>query len=300
MNVRFTAIVLCAFAAVGAGQEAKTASSTVEGPTAPPEIDTALRKRISHFYQAHVDGKFRVADQVVAEDSKDFFFAAPKRKYVNYEIVRINYKDDFKKAEAVVACTGDWVARGQRMKVKLVTSSLWKVEDGQWFWYVNAAQGPIASPFGTMHANAGKTETPPADEQSKQAAAAVLRDPGAAAALILQSVRADKSELTLKGYENSSGEVAITNGMQGPVTLRADIDGKFAGLTFSLDKTEVPAGETAKLRIVCEPKDKTPKPTLTALIFVEQTGQTIPIRLFFAVPPEVEKQIPKELRRPGN
>ena len=40
------------------------------------EMDEALRARIHKFYQAHVDAKYRIADQVVAEDSKDLFFAA--------------------------------------------------------------------------------------------------------------------------------------------------------------------------------------------------------------------------------
>ena len=50
---------------------------------APPEVDDALRQRVTAFYQAHVDGKFRAADQFVAEDSKDAFFEAPKRRYLN-------------------------------------------------------------------------------------------------------------------------------------------------------------------------------------------------------------------------
>ena len=40
---------------------------------APPHVDQTLRERVKIFYQAHVDGKFRVADTVVHEDSKDAF-----------------------------------------------------------------------------------------------------------------------------------------------------------------------------------------------------------------------------------
>ena len=36
------------------------------------------------FYQAHVDGKFRLADTVVHEDSKDAFFVADKNQYKSF------------------------------------------------------------------------------------------------------------------------------------------------------------------------------------------------------------------------
>lgn len=293
MRFAIAALLLCSFAA---GQEASAPAASETAP--PPEVDAALRARINHFYQAHVDGKFRIADQVVAEDSKDTFFAAPKQRYQSYEIVRINYKDNFQRADAVVKCAGEWTARGQRMKVNLVSTSTWKLEDGQWFWYVVPVT-ERATPFGVMHAQtAGQAAT--SEEQGRQSsAAAVLRDPQAAARMILESVKADKKELTLSSYEKSSGEVLITNGMQGSITLRADIDGRFPGLTFSLDKTEVAAGASARLTIVCEPKDRAAKPTLTARVFVEETGQVLPVQLLFAVPPEIERQIPKELRRPA-
>jgi hypothetical protein len=238
-----------------------------------------------------VDGKFRIADQVVAEDSKDYFFAAPKPRYGGYEIVKIQYEPGFQKATVVTMCDGEWTVRGQRMKIKMSVPSSWKIENGEWFWYV-VPKDSWDTPFGTMHAGAA-----PAEQQSAQAAAAaMLRDPAAAARSILESVRADKKELMLSSYEKSSGEVVITNGMQGAVRLRADVDGQFPGLSFTLDKTEVPAGEKAILKIVCEPRDKAAKPTLTARIFVEPTGQVIPVSLFFAIPPEIEKQIPKEAR----
>jgi hypothetical protein len=56
---------------------------------APPEVDEALRARVTKFYQAHVDGKYRLADEVVAEDSKDAFFEARKPRYRKFELSRI-------------------------------------------------------------------------------------------------------------------------------------------------------------------------------------------------------------------
>src|ERR1044072_5758427 len=69
---------------------------------APPAVEEALRARITQFFQLHVDGKFRQAESLVAEDTKDFFYSANKPKYLGFEIKSISYNDDFTKAKAVV------------------------------------------------------------------------------------------------------------------------------------------------------------------------------------------------------
>lgn len=281
MTIRWGAWILCLCGLSAQDQK-------VDSAQAPPEIDAALRARITQFYQAHVDAKYRVADQVVAEDSKDAYFAAAKPKYLTFQILKITYSDRFTKAESLVSCEAEWVFHGKRSTVKLPATSLWKIENGQWFWYVLPAT-ERQTPFGTMHYNSGApAETRPA----------LPADPEVLAKQILSSVRTDKKSLTLSSYEPSSGEVTITNGMQGSIALRADIDGRFPGLSFKLSKTELKAGETATLRITCEPKDRVAKPTLTARIYVEPISQIIPIQLTFAIPPEIEKLIPKEARQP--
>jgi hypothetical protein len=279
MMIRFSTLVFCAGILFGQDNPAQT------GPVPPPEVDAALRARITQFYQAHVDGKFRVADQVVAEDSKDAYFAAAKPRYLGFEIVRIKYSDDFTKAEAVVSCKSEWFFHGKKMPVNLPATSTWKIENGLWWWYV-VPSNARETPFGTMHFNGGKTEEK----------GAIPGDPQVLAQQILQSVQVDKKVLSLSGYEPSKSELKITNGMQGSISLRADINGRFPGLTFTLGKTELKAGESTVLTISYEPKNRDPKPSLTAQIYVEPTNQVIPIQLTFSIPPELEKQIPKELR----
>jgi hypothetical protein len=282
MTIRFVALLSCACGLLA--QEQKVGSAE-----APPEVDAALRARIRQFYQAHVDAKYRVADQVVAEDSKDAYFAAAKPKYLGFAIVKVTYSDSFTKAESIVSCEAEWYFHGNKSKVKVPATSLWKLIDGQWYWYVV----PVTerqTPFGTMHYNAAN--------QGPSPSAPIPGDPQVLAQQILASVRADKKVLTLSSYRPSSGEVTITNGMQGSISLRADIDGRFPGLTFSLSKTELKAGETAILKVVCDPEDRVAKPTLTAKIYVEPISQVLPVQLMFSIPPEVEKLIPKEARQP--
>ena len=56
------------------------------GRSASPEVDQAPCARLSEFYQDHVDGKFRHAEAVVAEETKDYFYSTSKPRYLSYEI----------------------------------------------------------------------------------------------------------------------------------------------------------------------------------------------------------------------
>ena len=68
-------------------------------PAAPPaEVDQALRERATQFLQYQIDGNFRKAFELVAEDSKDFYFSIAKTKILSYKIDDITYSDDFSKA----------------------------------------------------------------------------------------------------------------------------------------------------------------------------------------------------------
>ncbi|MBS1872483.1 MAG: hypothetical protein JSU00_04665 [Acidobacteria bacterium] len=254
---------------------------------APAEVNAALTARIKQFYQAHVDGKYRLADQLVAEESKDAFFAMAKPKYLGYEIVRVNYTDkNFNAAEAVVSCQANWFIRGENLKMNMPATSQWKVIDGQWYIYFPPVNERV-TPFGIMHNNANSPD-------SKGKGGSVLpADPRVLAQRILDSVKADKTELMLSSWEPSTGEIKIANGMQGPITLSIDLGGGFPGLSYTVDKKEIKAGEIGVVKFVCDPQDRTPKPTLNASITVSPTNQVFPVKLMFAIPPEIMKVLPK-------
>ena len=63
---------LASFAFLTALAAAQTATNPFD--KAPPNVDDALKTRVTEFYQDHIDGKFRKAEQLVAEDSKDAFY----------------------------------------------------------------------------------------------------------------------------------------------------------------------------------------------------------------------------------
>ncbi len=236
---------------------------------APPEVDQALRARVKTFFQLHTEGKFRAADDLVAEDSKDNFFAAQKTRYKAFEIGKITYSDNFTKAIAVVACNSEWAFQGMRVPVVIPITSYWKIEKGDWFWYT-PPPGPVQTAFGTMHYGDPSAKAP-----------VLPANPAALATGILGQVRASRSQVELPSDKPAHEEVQIDNGMPGHIHLELDCK-TFEGLKVSLDKTDLDAHGHATLSVDFDPLIPSMKPVVLARIQISPTGQIIPVRIEFA------------------
>ena len=107
-------------------------------PKPPADVDAALRARALEFFDLHVKGQFRKAEELVAEDTKDFFYSHNKPKYLACELSKIDYSDNFTKANAVMLCEQYIMMPGfADHPIKVPTPSAWKVENGKWYWYVD-------------------------------------------------------------------------------------------------------------------------------------------------------------------
>ncbi|MGE5570243.1 MAG: hypothetical protein ACM3S5_14500 [Rhodospirillales bacterium] len=260
------------------------AQSGPEAPKAPAEVDKALRSRVEIFFQAHVDGKPRVADQVVAEDSKDFFFEIPKPRYFSFEILKTEYSDEFTKATVTVNCEEEVMMMGLgKMKVKMPRTSTWKLENGQWYWYFDQ-KAQRETPFGKM-TNAGiRAEGAPGKLQLPE---------GPKPQELTGHVRADKTTVTLASAP-ASDSVKIKNGMRGWIKLvLGRPPSAVPGLTLTLDQENVRAGEAATLSIHYDPKgEKPPAEFVNVDVRVEPTGELIPIRIVFPSEPQAAPGAP--------
>jgi hypothetical protein len=241
----------------------------------PPEVDAALRDRIQKFFQAHVDGKFRAADQYVAEESKDIFFSAEKPRYLSFEIVSITYSENFTRATATVNGEREiMMPMGGAFKMKFPRATLWKLIDGQWFWYIPQVE-TAQTPFGLVRPGAASgAAAPPAVDVSK----------GPTVADVLNMVTVDRSDITLSARQPSA-EAVFTNRMPGHVTL-AITSPSLPGLETKLDRAELGPYEAARLMVRTTAAKAGPRPSFTVDVRVEPVGQTIPIRVSFAPPAE--------------
>jgi hypothetical protein len=253
---------------------------------APPQIEDPLRENIAKFFNAHVQGKFRQAEEVIAEDSKDFFYNMEKQRYLGFEIVRINYSENYAKATVVTAVELDW--RSPRigvMRVKPPMTSLWKQENGKWVWYVTP-QKDWDTPWGKMH--------PGPDNPTNNKMMQLFK--GVDAQTVVKQVAIDRTEMRLSGYEPSQGEAVIANSMPGEIQLRLEAP-PVVGLNLKLDKTTLKNGEQAHIVAEYKPPTPAPKPAAAILVHVEPTGQVLRIALTFEVQPETKKALPKELQQ---
>jgi hypothetical protein len=239
---------------------------------APPDVDQAIRARVSKFYQAHVDGKFRAADEVVHEDSKDAFFEAEKTKYRGFEIGKINYSDNFTKAVVTVLVDHDYISQLGRIPIKMPLLSNWKLEAGQWWWYTKPQEddGYYTTIFGRVKKPTNGVAG--GEAPRGQASLPAMPDP----IKLLSGVKADKNEVQLSGSP-ASAQVVIQNQMPGNIELRVELENGWPGLTASFDTVKLNADDKATLTV----RD-TGKPLgrpAVAKVHIDPTQQVIPIKI---------------------
>ena len=268
---------------------------------APAPIDEALRARVTQFYNAYTSGKFREAYVLVAEDSQDAFLAASKDTMKSCDILRIKYSDNFTSADVVEGCKGEWVYHGVKTATSFPLTSHWKIIDGQWFWYY-VKPTMVPSPFSPTGFIAVPSDTPAAVDPAAKSRPAIPANPMEAARGILSKVRIDKTAIKLRGYETSKDELHVINEMPGQISLSIDPI-PFPGLKITPGKTVLQANEQTTIvfeyrlddaSIECGDCAKRVKSTLTAQVHIQPTGQLFPITVTFGIPPELEKQIPKQ------
>lgn len=243
-----------------------------QNATPPPEVDQALRQRCTQFFQHHVDGTFRKSFELVADESKDFYFSGHKTVYKSFSIASIRYFDDFTRAKVLLDTEVVWEVRMQKATAKVQTPAAWKLQDGKWMWYYEPperVQMPIFAPGmpGEIQRNSDGTVRLPENltpEKLDEAANAQLK-----------ATSIDKNEVTLSDTA-SSDKVVLHNGAPGFVNLTLEKVAPVAGLTVELDKAQVGPKGDATLKISCSPCTARTEP-VTVKLTVEPFGRTFEV-----------------------
>ena len=233
-------------------------------PKPPAKVDAALRARIAEFFDLHVKSQFRKAEELVADDTKDFFYTHNKPKYISCDLSRIDYSDHFTKANATVVCEQYIMMPGFTDRpMKVPTPSTWKIEHGKWVWYVD--QDALRNtPWGRM--------TPgPFPEKGGPAPPPSLASIPTSADFVFKQVQLDKSEVRLKAGE--SAEVTISNRAPGPMGV--SFSPALGHIEAKLDKPNVPAGGKSVLTLTASKGAKSG----VLNVQVEQTLQLLPIQI---------------------
>jgi hypothetical protein len=224
--------------------------------TPAPEVDSALRSRVTEFFQDLVDSKFVEAFDLVAEDTRTFYFNSEKKPLKGFKIVEVKYDPGFTKATVTLDVKREWTFSVQAARipptiVEVPMVTIWKLEKGKWGWSSEPRPDQPVTPMG------------PSDVQliHRQPDGTVAGLPpqitdeilNAAKQKILGQNSIDKREVTLSASQASSDKVTFHNGQQGSIRLELS-PAPVAGLTVQLDKTDLNAGDDAALRISYDPR----------------------------------------------
>lgn len=251
---------------------------------ASPEVEAALRARVNQFFQYHVDGKFRDAYGMVAEDTKDYYFSAGKNQLKGFKVTGVHFQN----AECTQATVDVLVDQDIRRPefpdtiVPVPKTTMWKVEGGLWVWYVKKG-GCEITPMGCSDMSKIKNGQITSAEQLKK-----LTDPDyilARGREIVQASGVDKQEVTLDPTKESSAEVTFHNGQPGWVKLTVNTGAKLAGFSATLDKSDVEAKKDAVVKITYDPPAgaAVPPPHMVTL-YIAPFNQQILISVKFAAP----------------
>lgn len=236
---------------------------------APKNVDDALKARVREFYQYHVDNKYRKAEVLVANDSKDGFYAANKPLLESFKLGDVVYSDHFTKAKVTVVgkmmMSFMGMAAPQMMDVPF--PSYWRLEGGKWVWFIYSDPNRM-TPFGRSNGNtSGGAAQNPAD--------AFRSAPNVAA--IQSGVKADKRVVTLAKAAGSKDSLTLTNTLEGPVSLSVDSDNP--GLVVKAEPRELKAGEKAVVTVeAAAAKDF---PNRVVRVLVKPSNQAIDINVKF-------------------
>jgi hypothetical protein len=252
-------------------------------PAPPPEVDRALRARVNQFFQYHVNGEFEKAYDMVAADTRKYYFGAQKIQFKSFKIDSVSYSDNFTKA--LVTLTAERMMRMQlgfpETLVNVPMSTNWQVEEGKWVWHREAILDSWLTPMGPSDPDALKYKSTAGTQQQPTLTPELIQQRGNT---ILQATNGlNKAELKLTIGKASSDELIFHNGQPGQVKVVLVPPDLPAGMTAKLDKTDVMGGEDAVLKVHYEPTSAgAPPPSTVQLRLVMEPFDrmfTIPVKL---------------------
>jgi len=264
---------------------------------AAPDVDQALRARVTEFFQDFIDEKFRNALNLVAEDTQDKYFSSPKLEMTAFKINAIDYSDDFSEATVKMTVTRVWKLKGegflQDTKVDGPMETSWKIENGKWVFYEKPkGAGAWATPMGPsadLAAEGAAAKAAAADRKKinddtmRTEAQKILDQIGQTAT----ATGVTPGEVTLALDKPSSAKVVFHNGAPGSVSLNLmGLPTDLPGFSATLAKQNINANEDAGVEVAYDPASGRPQlPFITIHVIVQPFGLDFPVRINFGPAP---------------
>jgi hypothetical protein len=207
------------------------------------EAEKALRARAEKFYQLEVARNFRAAWALVADDTQDYFFNGGRNDITGFTIDKIELLENNKYARMTIKAKAVMRAPGlTAIDVEVPIVSTWKLENGDWYWYVDQSGG-VDTPFGKI-ATANDAAGGPKPSL-----------PGIPSVAAMKSqVSIDKQAVVLSA-EAPVQTVEISNHMPGPITVDIQSQG-IDGLIVEVDNKQVASQKSGTVSFRAKPGAK--------------------------------------------
>lgn len=260
-------------------------SAAIAAGQVPPEVDQTLRARVNQFFQYHVEGgaSLRKAMEMVADETKDVYFASGKLQVVKYQIKEVEYNGDFTQAKVSLDVSRNVVFVGQVSEVTQTMPTTWKIEDGKWMWYLDKSILQNSMTDVPMVGTATATPGAPPPDLSKPESVAALAES------ILRPSSVDKQSVSLRWGQASEDTVVFLNSHPG-VELELGGWPDVPGLSIVVDKATLQAKENGALHFRYTPpagldatKQRPPEPFLVPLRIIP-FNEVFRIQVIFSKP----------------
>ncbi len=231
-------------------------------PAGAPQVDQALRARITEFGQFLMSGDFRKAYAMVADDSQDFFFSTPKEKPLAYSIEDLRFNENFTQATVRVASTRRMLVGSHLIDVGDVIVDHWKLEDGKWMWFHDpeTTRSTIVGPIsveGTVKPGELNPKALPPKEVTPEiiAAAAETALKGRESKPVL-----DKESIEFTAGKPDTQQIMVHNNYPGQIRIFATWSVRVPGITLEPAEAAIDALGDGVLKIHYEPGERIPPP----------------------------------------
>jgi hypothetical protein len=252
---------------------------------APPEVDAALRPRVEEFYNLNMAAKFREAEKLVCEDSKDAYYGMNKLRPESFEISGITYSDNFTRAYVLVTAKVRHPMFGRDQVLLAPVSSMWALQKSQWCFQVpHPKSGTLPTPFGPMLA--------PKNPQGVQGAPApgqptVPDQKVASPEKIYEGVTVSPRTLRFEYGVGGEQTVQFHNGLPGYVSLSISKPA-LPELEVVADKTDVPPRKSVALHVRYSPGAEKLSGVIRVTVRVEPLGEVFDLDIDFGKKPATQ------------
>src|SRR6185436_13165273 len=225
--------------------------------TPAAEADQVLRARVTEFLQYHVEGNFRKAYDIVADDTKEDYFNSGKVQIKGFTIDDVKLSDNNTKATVVATISKIVNVLGNEFPMQVNSRTTWKIESGKWVWYKDADARDPGAPMGLAAPAAPVPGAVPRSADNDPGALPKELDDkaiAAAARSILQQAGIDRETITLASDKPSEEKVVFHNGMPGSIRVELNAP-EVPGLTVKLEQAIVRSGGNVPVTLRYQPGD---------------------------------------------